>query len=134
METGTEVVAQEVITEGGLGNPDPEADFPDPGFIHAQKGDLGTVRDVEHREEPNYTVGFGETCVTLLDNEEIQMVDRLVEMCLERLNEPGVMQDEALRQSQCYDACTMANEETIVLKWDDTSRRLTKNEGGWEEA
>ena len=43
-ETGVRVVATRRITEGGTGCPGSlDAKYPSPSYIHADKGDVGTV-------------------------------------------------------------------------------------------
>lgn len=46
IEVGTRVRAKHTITEDG-GDPDPEAEAFEPGFVHAEEGEEGVVESID---------------------------------------------------------------------------------------
>jgi hypothetical protein len=74
MKEGQLVVATCVVTEGGDGNGDLCAKFPDPSYVHAVPGDFGTVVHVEP-ETDVHTVRFDRTdTATIVREDEVSVL------------------------------------------------------------
>lgn len=70
MKVGDRVKAACIVTEDGTGVGDESAKFPAPNYIHARKGEYGTIVFVEHGQP---TVRFDRTrTATLVGNDEVR--------------------------------------------------------------
>tara|TARA_R100000152_G_C6646971_1_gene89732 strand:- start:234 stop:473 length:240 start_codon:yes stop_codon:yes gene_type:complete len=74
---GKKVVARVQITEGGGPSNDPSAAFPDYDYIHAEKGELGTVENIDDcNGEMLPTVRFDRTgTATLVNWDEVKIIE-----------------------------------------------------------
>lgn len=72
LKVGDKVRALKTVTESGEGEGDPKAQFPDPNYIHATRGDTGKVVHTE----PGYlpTVMFDRRgTATIVKSEEVEL-------------------------------------------------------------